>query len=582
MKVCPACSEIYEDAASFCPQDGQTLKKSTDRYLGRTIAARYRLIKRLGAGGMSTVYLARHVIIERLSAIKILHQNLSLNPAYRERFLREARAVNRINHKNIVEITDLGEADGVAYLVMEYVEGESLLAALQREVLPWPRAVKIAIQISSALARAHQMQVIHRDLKPENIMLIPAFDDEGVKLMDFGIAKLVDMPSLTFSEQLFGTPGYIAPEYVEGVPIDARADLYSLGILIYEMVTRSLPYDARGQAEMLLKPLTAAPIPPSTKVAGLPPDLESLVLRMLARRPDDRPHDAYAVHDALIDILRRYQPSNTSAPPRRSASQTPAAEPIPAAPPVGEAREEMSTLVDSVAAVSQLAGYEGISHLVGSEAVSVGGTALTANVGKLVTREMSMKWSSALRELEDAINRARKRGLVAQAACAAELAGVASVLVPRIEKAARTVGDLQSQVDRLEARCRVFRTNLGHAIDVLVRDRSRERAHLDALRIRREALAFGPVSGNADVRAWEEAALVTEDTRTRGVVDDLGFQITSLQKQLDDQNEELDREHVVATGTLEGSLSALRSLQHELVRTIDDGIAAVSADRSRP
>src|SRR4029077_12198277 len=109
--------------------------------------------------------------IERLSAIKILHQNLSLNPAYRERFLREARAVNRINHKNIVEITDLGEADGVAYLVMEYVEGESLLAALQREVLPWQRAVKIAIQIASALARAHQMQVIHRDLKPENIML---------------------------------------------------------------------------------------------------------------------------------------------------------------------------------------------------------------------------------------------------------------------------------------------------------------------------------------------------------------------------------------------------------------------------
>ena len=572
MKVCPACSELYEDSASFCPQDGQTLKKSTDRYLGRTIAARYRLIKRLGAGGMSTVYLARHVIIERLSAIKILHQNLSLNPAYRERFLREARAVNRINHKNIVEITDLGEADGVAYLVMEYVEGESLLAALQREVMPWQRAVKIAIQISSALARAHQMQVIHRDLKPENIMLVPAFDDEGVKLMDFGIAKLVDLPSLTFSEQLFGTPGYIAPEYVEGVPIDARADLYSLGILIYEMVTRSLPYDARGQAEMLLKPLTAAPIPPSTKVSGLPPDLESLVLRMLARKPDNRPHDAYAVHDALIDILRRYQPHNTSAPPRRSASQIPAAEPIPPAAPVGEAREEMSTLVDSVAAVSMMAGAE-------SRGVN---NALTANVGKLVTREMSMKWSSALRELENAIDRARKRGLIGQAARAGELAEVASYLVPRIEKASRMVGDLQSEVDRLEARGREFRTNLGHAIDVLVRDRSRERAHLDALRIRREALASGPVSGNADGRAWEEAALVEEEARTRGVVEDLAFQVTSLQKQLDDQNEALDREHVVATGSLEGSLSAMRSLQHELVRTIDDGIAAVSTDRTRP
>jgi len=572
VKVCPSCSEIYEDTASFCPADGQTLKKSTDKYLGRTIAARYRLIRRLGAGGMSTVYLARHVIIERLSAIKILHQNLSLNPAYRERFLREARAVNRINHKNIVEITDLGEADGVAYLVMEYVEGESLLATLQREALPWQRAVKIAIQISSALARAHQMQVIHRDLKPENIMLVPAFDDEAVKLMDFGIAKLVDMPSLTFSEQLFGTPGYIAPEYVEGVPIDARADIYSLGILIYEMVTRSLPYDARGQAEMLLKPLTAAPIPPSTKVSGLPPDLESLILRMLARKPDNRPHDAYAVHDALIDILRRFQPHNTSAPPmmgptnaRNQSSIPAAAEPIPAAPPIGEAREAMSTLVDSVAAVS-----------LGS------GGVLTANVGKLVTREMSTKWGSALRELEDAINRARKRGQEVQASRAAELAEVASFLVPRIEKASRIVADLQSDVDRLDARGREFRTNLGHAIDVLVRDRSRERAHLDALRIRREALASGPVSGNPDARAWEEAALVDEEARTRGVVEDLGFQVTSLQKQLDDQNEALDREYVVATGTLEGSLSGLRSLQHELVRTIDDGIAAVSTDRSRP
>jgi serine/threonine-protein kinase len=570
VKVCPACSELFEDEASFCPADGETLKKSADRYLGRTIAARYRLIKRLGAGGMSTVYLARHVIIERLSAIKILHQNLSLNPSYRERFLREARAVNRINHKNIVEITDLGEADGVAYLVMEYVQGDSLLAALQHEPFEWQRAVKIAIQISSALARAHQMQVIHRDLKPENIMLIPAFDDEGVKLMDFGIAKLVDMPSLTFSEQLFGTPGYIAPEYVEGVPIDARADLYSLGVLIYEMVTRSLPYNARGQAEMLLKPLTAAPIPPSTKVAGLPPDLESLILRMLARKPDDRPHDAYAVHDALIDILRRYQPHHTSVPPAgvggtgTRSSMAPAAEPIPAAPAVGEARDEMHTLVDSVAVLS------------------AGGSALTANVGRLVTREMAMKWSSALRDLEEAIAKARRRGLLTQAFRAAEHAEIASALIPRIEKASRVVADLQSEVDRLEAKGREFRTNLGHAIDVLVRDRSRERAHLEALRIRREALASGPPSGNVDVRVWEEAALSEAELRARTVVDDLGFQVTTLQQELDRQNEELDRELVVATGTLEGSLSALRSLQHELVRTIDDGINALSADRSRP
>ncbi|MBL8609164.1 MAG: protein kinase, partial [Myxococcales bacterium] len=309
MKICASCSELYPDDAQFCPECGSELKKNTDRFLGRTIAARYRLIRRLGAGGMSVVYLARHVIIERLSAIKILRQDLGLNPAHRERFLREARAVNRINHRNIVEITDVGEADGVAYLVMEYVQGDSLLAALQPGPMAWPRGVRIAIQVASALARAHQMNVIHRDLKPENIMLVPEFAEDAVKLMDFGIAKMVDLPALTFSEQLFGTPGYIAPEYVEGNPIDARCDVYSLGVVLYEMVTGHLPFDGRGQADLLLKPLTHAPVPPGQRVTGLPPDLETLLLRMLARRPDDRPHDAFAVHDALIDILRRYGPS---------------------------------------------------------------------------------------------------------------------------------------------------------------------------------------------------------------------------------------------------------------------------------
>src|SRR5262249_54025023 len=160
---------------------------------------------RLGIGGMSSVYLARHEVIDRLSAIKILRRDLAQNPAHRERFLREARAVNRINHRNIVEITDYGEADGTVYLVMEYVQGESLLGNLARGAFPWPRAVKVAIQIASALGRAHQAGVIHRDLKPENVMLTRPDDQAGVtmyeeqdlvKLMDFGIAKLVDAPAI--------------------------------------------------------------------------------------------------------------------------------------------------------------------------------------------------------------------------------------------------------------------------------------------------------------------------------------------------------------------------------------------------
>jgi serine/threonine protein kinase len=177
VKVCPTCYEVYAVEASYCPADGTALSTSDDRYLGRTVASRYRLVRRLGQGGMSQVYLAKHVIIDRMSAIKILRSDLGTSGAYRERFLREARAVNRINHRNIVEISDVGEADGIAYLVMEYVEGTTLLEHIQRGPMPWPRALRIAAQIASALGRAHQLGVIHRDLKPENVMVLRGEDD---------------------------------------------------------------------------------------------------------------------------------------------------------------------------------------------------------------------------------------------------------------------------------------------------------------------------------------------------------------------------------------------------------------------
>ncbi len=596
MKICASCSELYPDDAQFCPECGAELKKNTDKFLGRTIAARYRLIRRLGAGGMSVVYLARHVIIERLSAIKILRQDLGLNPAHRERFLREARAVNRINHRNIVEITDVGEADGVAYLVMEYVQGESLLAALQPGAMPWPRGVKIAIQVASALARAHQMNVIHRDLKPENIMLVPEFREDAVKLMDFGIAKMVDLPALTFSEQLFGTPGYIAPEYVEGNPIDARCDVYSLGVVLYEMVTGHLPFDGRGQADLLLKPLTHPPIPPGKRVTGLPPDLETLILRMLARRPDDRPHDAFAVHDALIDILRRFGSavpagfaSEGSIAAGRPVTAAPAPPPAPSTAPspvsdtppgpetpqtprvltprntTPHGREPLDTMVDEVTRVAVVQSGQ-----------------KTANVAKLETSELASRWAGALTELEQVIAKARRRGgrHTAAAEAAEIIAESAREMIPRIERASRVVSDNQARVDRLEAEGREFRQNLGHAIDVLVHDRSRERAHLEAMMGRHSLIDASPPSdGNVDARAWERAALAEEEGRTRTVVEDLSFQIVELQAQLDKRNEQHDRIMVAAAGALEGSLAALRHLQGELVRTIDDGIRIVTMDR---
>jgi eukaryotic-like serine/threonine-protein kinase len=586
VKVCPRCTDLLGDDAAFCPNDGAVLERSKDRFLGRTIAARYRLIRRLGAGGMSVVYLARHELIARLSAIKILRPELSLITEHRERFLREARAVNRINHENIVEITDVGESDGVAYLVMEFVEGESLLATINRGRIAWPRAARIGMQVASALARAHQMGVIHRDLKPENILLIrrdldgapPAYagarskqddtESEHVKLTDFGIAKVLGEPSLTLNEQLFGTPGYIAPEYVGGIGIDGRSDIYSLAVVIYELVTGVLPFDGKGQSELLLKPLTSAPIPPGQRISGLPADLESLLLRCLAREPDERPHDAFAVHDALADIVRRFAGTASIVPPRATSE----------APVDAEPREPLETIIDRK-----------------SGAPAAGDT---ANVGRGVTQGMSSRWSAALADLEEHITKARRGGATHAhaAARAAELALVAGEMVPRVERAAKMVGELQAKVDRLEAHGKEFRTNLGHAIDVLVHDRSRERAHLDALRGRRHALehaiatgrAVGssgpdlgsqketapmpPITGGQDPRNWEVDALVAEEQRAAKVDEDLAFQLQTLQQQLDAKNEELERELVQATGQLEGSLSALRRLTSEIVRTIDDGI----------
>ncbi len=555
MKFCPHCSEFFPDDATFCPDDGTELRRLQDPLLGKTIASRYRLVKRLGAGGMSSVYLAHHVMIERKSAIKILRDDLSRNPVHRERFLREARAVNRINHPNIVEISDLGEADGVAYLVMEYVDGPSLHQEIGKGRLPWQRAVKIALQVSAALARAHQMGVVHRDLKPENILLTtqssivgvpPAAgvdpDADVVKLTDFGIAKIIDEPALTVGEQLFGTPGYIAPEYLAGATTDPRSDLYALGVILYEMTTGALPYDVRGAA-LLTAPLRGSPIPPTSRVPNYLPALETLILHLLARAPEKRPPDAFAVYDALIYILRSDNPTPTPAP----------------APAASIAR---------ISFVHQVGVSEDAKTMV---EIALPASARPARVTADLTAAAAagtVKWHDAIAEIEKAVVVAQRKGAKPSVIeRAMELATLARGDVRTLERVLRAVVVQQERGDALEEQGRGFRADIGRAIDQLVLDRSRERALCEA--VSRRLVEMGedtPPEVRSDAELWETAALDVESGSSAVMEEDLSFQIDALQSRLHDMNVALELDIVEASGALEGSLTAVRHLTHELER----------------
>ena len=547
MKLCSRCSESFAEDAAFCPFDGSELVRNSDPLVGRTLVARYRLVRPLGSGGPALVYLAKHVMIERLSAIKVLRRDLAMSASHRERFLREARAVNRIDHPNIVEITDFGESDGLVFLVMEYVEGESLLEALRRGRFGWERAARVASQVASALGRAHELGVIHRDLKPENVLLTSRDREEFVKLTDFGIAKILDAPALTFNEKRFGTPGYIAPEYAEGAPAGPPADLYALGVVLYEMVTGALPFDGSG-AVLLAASLQEAPVKPSARVGGVPAEVEELILRLIAREPSERPRDAFVVVDALGDLLRRL--AGSTRPPSVRAE---------------EGRQSIATQVEEPPVES-----------------SPG--QLTAEIAALPTAEIAARWHGMLGELRKNVDAVAGNWGESDVGVrrARELASAAVDLVTSLERAKATVAEHQSRVDRLETHGRAFRSTLGHAIDTLSRDRSRERAHIAAIAARQEGIDTDTTRSSVDSRGrdalvWEQAALEAEAVRVQLVERDIGFQIEALQQQLVAQNEQLEGELADATGKLEGALAALRRLTGELIRTIEEAASAVSA-----
>ncbi|HTR79442.1 MAG TPA: serine/threonine-protein kinase, partial [Gemmatimonadaceae bacterium] len=301
-KICPQCGSEYGAEQRFCQKDGSPLRpvRGDDPLIGQVLADRYQILEVIGEGGMGRVYLAEHVRMGRRSALKVINPSLAVTAEAISRFNREASNASRINHPNVAQIYDFGETpDGILYLAMEFIEGETLTTIIEREgAIPLGQAGQIAKQIADALAAAHHLGIVHRDLKPDNIMVGRHLDgSDWVKVVDFGIAKTVqgrsgDTPSQTVTTAgvSLGTPEYMSPEQLAGERLDARTDIYSLGLVLFNMLTADLPYPRLTSKETLIRRLTSQP----RTLAEVRPDiawpaaLQATLSRALAPEAADR------------------------------------------------------------------------------------------------------------------------------------------------------------------------------------------------------------------------------------------------------------------------------------------------------
>ena len=304
---CSACNQSFSIETLVCPNDGARLVKlaaERDELIGRVLEERYEIRAPLGKGGMGTVYRGWQLSVDREVAIKVIHPKLSHDRSAVKRFLREARLASRLSQPNIVNVYDFGQSSGVLYLVMELLRGHTLASELgQRRRINPRRTVTIAAQLCDALEAAHAQGIVHRDLKPGNIVILD--DPPGrdlVKVLDFGLAKSLVQDSgsvVTNTDALLGTPLYMAPEQIEGKDSDQRADLYSLGCILYEMLAGKPPFVDTVVSAVLARHIgdTAEPLEPS-----VPRRLRTLVERLLAKKPEERIQTAGEVHRILDDV----------------------------------------------------------------------------------------------------------------------------------------------------------------------------------------------------------------------------------------------------------------------------------------
>ncbi len=329
MVICPHCQAQNAEGARFCGACGkatQSTHPTSDPHIqaeppslvGREIAGRFRILAKLGEGGMGAVYRAEQTSLKRVVALKVLRPEVANSPLLVRRFTAEAEAVAKLSHPNTVGIYDYGQdADGTVFISMEFIEGRSLRAIVHTEApLPIRRTLAIILQVCASLIDAHGHNIVHRDLKPDNVML----QDRGrardvVRVLDFGIAKLRDdsrqsQMAMTQAGDMLGTPQYMAPEQIKGEHIDGRADIYSLGCMLYELVTARLPYDAPNVMALLSKHLMEQVTAPSQRRPDLmiPRAIDDLVLSAMSKRPADRPATMEEFAERVAAVLASLPP----------------------------------------------------------------------------------------------------------------------------------------------------------------------------------------------------------------------------------------------------------------------------------